>query len=542
MKKYLFIALAALGFAACEKSADENKTQQNAELEQSYVAITLAADDMTRADDGKYEEGLAEERAVKSAQVFFFKNGAPFYVKHDGNTSTNDGRYNYLKIKLEDNDPASNMPNVSDIKDEVLVLENYKGQYPNQMLAILNWSPEKASYSLSELQTLISDLGNDAKGYVMSNSVYADAAKTVVDAVKITEANISDDETGALANPVNIYVERIAAKVSFSAKDNGVFAIGEQVSNAEGGDNVMGDAPVDVYARIEGFQLYNDFEDSHLIKGIDANWSDLGFIWNDPDFHRSYWAKSQTKEFPNNTFDWNNNYTALNAAKPFVYCGENTQADKHTKVIIKATLVKKVGDNYEPLEVVNWFGQNYIGEEQLKTVVANTLKYTYFSSADGITFSGITPEDLKCVARGGNENAYEVYIQLSDDASAKTWYKFDEFKSEYKKYSDNAVLNDELKADVQPALVYNNGMTYYYTDIRHLGNGEGKAGDYGVVRNHVYKVNITDIQGFGTPVYDPEIDFVTPETPKDMTTFVSAQVNILSWRVVAGNYEIGGEY
>ena len=230
MKKYLFIALAALGFAACEKSADETKTQQNAELEQSYVAITLAADDMTRADDGKYEEGLNEERAVHEAIVFFFKNGAPFYVKHDGNTSTNDGRYNYLKIKLEDNDPASNMPNVSDIKDEVLVLENYKGQYPNQMLAILNWSPEKASYSLSELQTLISYLGNDAKGYVMSNSVYADAAKTVVDAVKITEANISDNEAGALSNPVNIYVERIAAKVSFSAKDNGVFAIGEQVS------------------------------------------------------------------------------------------------------------------------------------------------------------------------------------------------------------------------------------------------------------------------------------------------------------------------
>ena len=543
MKKYLFIALAALGFAACEKSADDNNVQQNGELEQSYVAITLAADDMTRADDGKYEEGLNEERAVHEAIVFFFKNGAPFYVKHDGDTSTNDGRYNYLKIKLEDNDPASNMPNISDIKDEVLVLENYKGQYPNQMLAILNWSPEKASYSLSELQTLISDLGNDAKGYVMSNSVYADAAKTVVDAVKITEANISKDETGALANPVNIYVERIAAKVSFSAKDNGVFAIGEQVSNAEGGDNVMGDAPVDVYARIEGFQLYNDFEDSHLIKGIDATWSDLGFTWNDPDFHRSYWAKSQTKEFPNNTFDWNNNYTALNAAKPFVYCGENTQADKHTKVIIKATLVKKVGDNYEPLEVVNWFGQNYIGEEQLKTVVANTLKYTYFSSADeGKTFSGITPGDLKCVARGGNEKAYEVYIQLSDDASAKTWYKFDELKSEYKKYSDNAVLNDELKADVQPALVYNDGMTYYYTDIRHLGNGKGMAGDYGVVRNHVYKVNITDIQGFGTPVYDPEIDFVTPETPEDMTTFVSAQVNILSWRVVAEDYEIGGEY
>lgn len=543
MKKYLFIALAALGFAACAEKAETNVPVNNGEKEQSYVAITLKSDDTTRADDADYEDGLSEERAVHEAIVFFFKNGAPFYVKYDGDKSTNAGSYNYLKIKLDDNNPANNQPNVSDIKDEVLVLENYKGQYPNQMLAVLNWSPTKASYSLSELQTLISELGNDTKGYVMSNSVYADAAKTVIDAVKITEANIFKNDEDALKNPVNVYVERIAAKVSFSAKNNGIFPIGEQVSNAEGGDNVLGDAPVDVYARIEGFQLYNDFEDSHLIKGIDANWTDLGFTWNDPDFHRSYWAKSQTKEFPNNSFDWNNNYTALDAAKPFVYCGENTQADKHTKVIVKATLVKKVGDNYEPLEVVNWFGQNYIGEDQLKIVVANTLKYTYFTSTDGISYTSIAPEDLKCVTReSGDEKAYEVYFQLSDSANTKTWYKFNELKSDYEKYADNTVLNGELKADVQPALVYNEGMTYYYTDIRHLGNGAGKDGDYGVVRNHVYKVNITDIKGFGTPVYDPEMDFNTPETPQDMHTFVSAQINILSWRIVAEDYEIGGEY
>ena len=543
MKKYLFIALAALGFAACAEKAETNVPVNNGEKEQSYVAITLKSDDTTRADDADYEDGLSEERAVHEAIVFFFKNGAPFYVKYDGDKSTNAGSYNYLKIKLDDNDPANNQPNVSDIKDEVLVLENYKGQYPNQMLAVLNWSPTKASYSLSELQTLISELGNDAKGYVMSNSVYADEAKTVIDAVKITEANIFKNDEDALKNPVNVYVERIAAKVSFSAKNNGIFPIGEQVSNAEGGDNVLGDAPVDVYARIEGFQLYNDFEDSHLIKGIDANWTDLGFTWNDPDFHRSYWAKSQTKEFPNNSFDWNNNYTALDAAKPFVYCGENTQADKHTKVIVKATLVQKVGDDYKPLEVVNWFGQNYIGEDQLKIVVANTLKYTYFTSTDGISYTSIAPEDLKCVTReSGDEKAYEVYFQLSDSANTKTWYKFNELKSDYEKYADNTVLNGELKADVQPALVYNEGMTYYYTDIRHLGNGAGKDGDYGVVRNHVYKVNITDIKGFGTPVYDPEMDFNTPETPQDMHTFVSAQINILSWRIVAEDYEIGGEY
>ena len=103
MKKYLFIALAALGFAACEKSADESKTQQNAELEQSYVAITLAADDMTRADDGKYEEGRAEERTVKSAYVFFFEDGAAFPVTFDGTTSTNAGVQNYIKAFQDEN-------------------------------------------------------------------------------------------------------------------------------------------------------------------------------------------------------------------------------------------------------------------------------------------------------------------------------------------------------------------------------------------------------------------------------------------------------
>ena len=46
MIKYLFLAVAALGFAACAEK-DVNGPVQNGELEQSYVAITLAADGMT---------------------------------------------------------------------------------------------------------------------------------------------------------------------------------------------------------------------------------------------------------------------------------------------------------------------------------------------------------------------------------------------------------------------------------------------------------------------------------------------------------------
>ena len=50
MKKYLFIALAALGFAACAEKMDDNSPVQKGELEESYIAINLMAADVdTRA-------------------------------------------------------------------------------------------------------------------------------------------------------------------------------------------------------------------------------------------------------------------------------------------------------------------------------------------------------------------------------------------------------------------------------------------------------------------------------------------------------------
>jgi hypothetical protein len=52
-------------------------------------------------------------------------------------------------------------------------------------------------------------------------------------------------------------------------------------------------------------------------------------------------------------------------------------------------------------------------------------------------------------------------------------------------------------------------------------------------------VNITDITGYGTPVYEGTTDFVTPEKPEDVMSFVSAQINILSWRLVENDYTLG---
>lgn len=538
MKKYLFIALAALGFAACTEKVEDPTPNQNTEMEQSYVAVTFAADDATRADD--YVVGTEVERAVKSAYVFFFQNGEAFTV---ASKESHPGEVNYVSVLDHINDTPNNpegdaMDNVSDIKDTVLVLENYKGEYPTHVIAVINWEPENNVYSLAELKAEISALGSDEKGYVMSNSVYLNGSGETVDAVALVEGNIAKDADAAKANPITIHVERVAAKVEYPAATNGVlFDIKRTIEDTvETGNNAA--EVTKVFAKITGFELYNDYEKSWLVKKVDENWglgdAVLGFNWNESGRYRSFWATSLDSEFPANTFAWGTDNIEVGG---YTYLGENTREwsetnDVRTKVIVKAQLVEE--DGATPVEVVNWWGKDYVGEDHLKIVVANTLKNLYFTY-NGTEYVGLAPEDITCCPRAtGDENAYEVFFEISQASKGKTWYKYMDSKYDTIALDD---LNVELKKDVQPALVYKNGMTYYYTDIKHLPSTK-EATKYGVVRNHIYRVNINTIEGYGTPVYDPNIAFETPEQPKDIVTFVAAEIKILSWRVVENDYDL----
>ena len=521
MKKYLFLAVAALGFAACAEKGLDNGPVQNGELEQSYVAITLTADDMTTKaghDKDSYELGLDSERAVRLAYVFFFKEGAAFHVSFDGTTPTN-GPSNYIQVQLPDN--GNEMPNVSDVKESVLVLQNYKGEYPDKVIAVLNWEPKEDDYTLEELQDVVTELEEEGYGFVMSNAVYADDANQAIYATDLTIANIGKTANEALANPVKIHVERVAAKVVFTAANEGLFSVGKEINGTP------------VYAQIQGYELFNDYQTSWLVKKIDPAWN-VGFNWNDADWFRSYWAESIEEEFPNNSFNWDDNTKATDT---YVYCGENTRPwtlenDVRTKVVVKAQLVDANGT---PIEITNWYGKDYLGKGSLLTVVSNTLKNTYFygeTVGDGTEYTGLLPDDIMCVARDKyKENAFEVYFQLSEDGEEKTWYKYE--GGNYLPIT-KADINIALAA-VQPALVYTNGMTYYYINIQHMG-APASAGQYGVVRNHVYKVNVTGVVGYGTPVYDGAKEYVSTEKPDHIETYVAAQINVLSWRVVANDY------
>jgi hypothetical protein len=183
------------------------------------------------------------------------------------------------------------------------------------------------------------------------------------------------------------------------------------------------------------------------------------------------------------------------------------------------------------------------------------LKYTLFYKGSEGKYVGIEPEDLMCVAGGTTDApsgvaANEVYFQLSTaDGVGKNrsdgWYKL--VDGEYKPvatdlnpdtYSVEAT-NGYLKT-IQPGILYKNGETFYYVDIKHLGN-EGKIAEYGVVRNHIYNVVINRIGGYGSPVYVGTSDIIDPKYPdieEAEESFVSAQINILSWRLVNQEVDI----
>ena len=219
--------------------------------------------------------------------------------------------------------------------------------------------------------------------------------------------------------------------------------------------------------------------------------------------------------------------------------GTEGQAKNHTKVILKGTLCKKNGSAFTAFTIVRHLGthfaDNYSETEannlnELKKSILNQLSakgYKYYTQ-DGSTRRQIDERDLKITtatkieSENSKNNCY-VYAQLTTEAEGKTWYT----SLDGNTTADKNVINDNLKNKdiVDWALVWRDGMTYYYYEIKHLGN------QIGVVRNHVYDTTVTKIAGLGTPVYDPE-QIIYPEKPDPNDHFIAAQIMILSWRIV----------
>ncbi len=539
IKHLLIAAFACAALAACEKTPVENPGVDNELGETSYLSVKIGNVPTTRAEvPGTMEDGSVAECKVNTVRLYFFDvNG------NAANCVANaTGYQNYYDFV---NPTNADVPNANDNIDDkvaaVVVISTAKGDLlPAKVAAVINGPTEAKAYTVETLRKEVADYSSTTNGFVMSSTTYA-KENARVDVVELTTANFFKKEEDARNTPVAIYVERVLAKVRVDA--------GEVDATGEYADVTLSDGTIlyntgktadkrpsgtPVYVKYVGWLPTATANTSYLVKNIDATWTNETLFagWSFSDYYRSYWAIN-----PDGLAVSYYTYNEIAANKSFdgvasVYCQENAPAvdGVRTKLIVAAQLVDKTG---VALNISEWNGFRYNGDD-VKTAMLEALQ------AQGIIIkigeNAITVNDLVFKTEADMNYGYGhlVFAQLRDLNEGETAAVTGSDKTA------NALLEG-----LGGVKYWNNGMTYYYTDIKHLGDA-GKLGEYGVVRNHIYNINLTNVTGLGTPVYDPgqepgtdpDPEEIIPEKPADEESYLAAEINILSWRVVDQDVEL----
>lgn len=572
MKKlFFFIPAAMLALASC--SSDEPSPAGNGDLtEAKYIAVNLAsnsvssraAGDQVQGPDGNsiFEAGQANENIANNVRFFFFdENGDAMQVKAGAEK-------NWLDVAPTATAGGENMPNIEKALDAMIILE--KGdQEPASIIAVINhpFTADQGFVSKDELTATIGSY-DTADGFIMSNSVYKTADGRLAVEVPVN-GHLYSTPLAAKADPITIYVERVQAKVRLNMANE--LTNGEKLAEgiykpgiAEGQNGQF--KGNDLCIKILGWNVTNTANKSYLIKHIDTTWQDDMFganePWNYPAFFRSYWGINPSLQaIADYTYgNFNNGATGAQnkAMGAYTYLRENA-ADPHSwntrstkrpsQVIIAAQLGTYENGNFKPAEMAEWAFNRYSIAE-LKTAmlaVCNKFYKKVTNPDNSVTFTPITEDDLTFKTAmtvlpnldWTGSGRYYSFAQLTDEAAAAVWHQSN---AEGNTDVVTAASINKYLQDIGHVKIWTNGFTYYYFDIRHLGDkltedGKDNGGYYGVVRNHLYDAAIKSLVGLGTPVYDPQ-EVIYPEKPKDDDTYIAADIKILSWRLVKQDVEL----
>ena len=398
----LFLSLFAFA-AVCACNKEEVQGTPEVLDADTYVKVNIMATPATRAD---YELGEDYENDVYNG-LFLFYDGDDHAVEASGFTWN----------------PGTDGENVA---KSATIKFPAKANKPTSMLVILNYDPANEttykSSTLTEVKNLLAEsltysVGSPAKQYyTMTNAVYTNDdtntsdTEDVICEVALTDANFgktgtADGEADAAA-PVNVYVERVAAKVLL---DNQITSIVGKTIEFGGSKDVV---PV-----VVGYEVVETPKKGYLFKKVDPSWDYTG--WTKPGDYRSFWASSPALEDPDNyAYIEYKDYTQHTPTDP-IYVFENTTATT-TKVVLAAKL-------------------------QIAGVDADLVRYnnTYYSLNDFKTLAAEAVNSVLATSYAAGD--LEV-----------VWGK------------GNAGLTNNYEIVLQHASMYwNGGRCYYYTEIKH---------------------------------------------------------------------------
>lgn len=537
----------------------------NNNVDVSYLSVNIqnVGEAMSRAEydgdkGGTYEDGTEAESKISNVRFYFFNaDGSPYLLKKE---SATDPEHNWMTPAKNTDINGTDKDNdhtVEQISKTVLVINGENKVAPHSVVAVINSSTlttttlGNGALSLSELREKKDTKFHDGgANFVMSNSIYKKDNNEEY-AVPVS-GHVYTSKEDAEKSPIDIYVERVAAKVNTTCDTSKGWSVGTETWNSGKWTYQLPQKLNDkyaVYVVVDGWSVADANGRATVEKAtLSSDWNkDLLGIdpWTTGDYHRCFWETSVA--FTNGNELVNQSFEAIKTSfGQSVYTLPNTPvattdfADKMenslTKVIVAAHLYyKDETGNYKPAEICKYKGIQYLGAKNVLKVVANEIKNTYCKKdADG-SFVSITEDDLAfatSVPTGSTTQLmdYEVIPQIN---SKKTIELFDNNHNPV----TTDVVNKALAAETNKAQVRTEGCVYYYTPIRHLAVTDTNLGYYGVVRNHSYKVNIQEVKGFGTPVFDPKKE-IDPTLPEEKDIYLAARINVLSWRVVKSDVNL----
>lgn len=552
MKKKLFFLpfLAALAFTGCSNDDDPAAGgNENKGDDYGYVAVNIVQPKSigTRAAGTGFEYGSDDENKAESGLFFIFNADGTIY-------SMDNNPQSIALTTDKSGDEANNSvtPQVEKIYNAVLVIDGATTAPTAglQIVCVLNAPANLATSSVSSLSALkatIADYSAHTSGtFIMSNSVYKDGDKEILGATVETK-NISKSASVALENPVDIYVERVVAKIR--AKGNSSF-------NNQGANPAIDGVEKNLTIKLTGIEIANIAQTSYLVKNIEG----ISYDWAwDAANKRSYWETVPTsltygnksyntivsdspKDGENSTFD----ITKVNTTD---YIQPNTSAQK-TAVLVTAELL----DGTTPYNFVYLRGGYFTPDNALALIAQYAANNGYYkrTSAENVTlvtYSQLATTDFEWKNKfdeGATQytwlERYEVVAQVKSSVS-------DLYKKNGDTYTPatandiNTLLAGSESSHPYVAQYYKDGKCYYFVNIdqtsvanerKATGTSDAAAHTYdGVVRNHIYDLTLSSIKGIGTPVFDPD-DVIIPERPDiENLYYLAARINVLAWKVVS---------
>ena len=292
--KYLLIAaLAGVALVGCNKETNVDDNATDGAHKYMGFQIRVPSEGATKADgtkNGGYTNGTKAEQDIKSLYFYFYKDGA--YITYGKGEM-------HGAFQKEEQDPDAHGP-IEAIWGNggkgVVVIESIMNVKPNQVICVAN-SAKPDYFRHKSLNDVIAALATGDNGvtgsatyaelgfgqlpgggeiyFTMTNSPVFENDKEVY-AISIDETKLKDSEDEAENDPVDVYIERMAAKV--------------EVTSLAVESNAM-EQNYDI--TIDGWALNAVATQGYFMKNIDQAWkkADWAQNWLIGGDNRINWAK-----------------------------------------------------------------------------------------------------------------------------------------------------------------------------------------------------------------------------------------------------------